>query len=210
MTTAPTELLIFPCNGNGLEALDCLDNAYRFAGFIDDSPDKQGVDGHGHRVMWRESIDELPHARLLAVPGGPRTFRSRKSVIGGLGVADERFATVIHPGARISPLASIGFNVLIMAGVVITSDARIGNHVCILPNSVIHHGATIGDWTLVGANVTIAGNVTIGENCYVASGSSLINDLHIGDEAMIGLGSNVIRDVAPRSTVAGNPARVLR
>ncbi|MCK7470637.1 MAG: hypothetical protein MZU95_07475 [Desulfomicrobium escambiense] len=31
-------LLIFPCNGNGLEALDCLGDAFRCIGFIDDRP----------------------------------------------------------------------------------------------------------------------------------------------------------------------------
>ena len=35
-------LLIFPCNGNGLEALDCLGDAYRCVGFVDDTPEKQG------------------------------------------------------------------------------------------------------------------------------------------------------------------------
>lgn len=206
----PTELLIFPCNGNGVEALDCLGTTHRFVAFVDDAPEKQGIDRHGHRVMRREALAEFPHARVLAVPGGPRTYRSRRDIVRGLGVADERFATVIHPHARISPLASIGLDVLIMAGVVVTSDAQIGNHVCILPNSVIHHGAVIGDWTLIGANVTIAGNVRIGESCYVASGSSLMNDLRIGSEALVGLGSNVIRDVPAGTVVAGNPARVLR
>ena len=203
------ELLIFPCNGNGLEALDCLDGAYRFVGFLDDAPEKQGIDRHGHRVMRREKLAEFPDARLLAVPGGPKSFRLRREVIRGLHVPQHRLATVVHPSARISPLASIGRNVLIMAGVVVTSNARIGNHVCVLPNSVIHHDVVIGDYSLIGANVTLAGNVGVGEGCYVASGTSVMNDIQIADGAMIGLGSNLIRDVAARTTVAGNPARVL-
>ena len=210
MKSATTELLIFPCNGNALEALDCLGDVHRFVGFIDDAPEKQGIDRHGHRVLHRAKLAELPDARVLAVPGGPRSYRLRKEAIRGLGIADERFATIVHASARISPLARVGHNVLIMAGVVVTSDALIGNHVCVLPNSVIHHDTTVGDWSLIGANVTIAGNVHIGENCYVASGSSVMNDVQVGSEAMIGLGSNVIRDVLAGSTVAGNPARVLR
>jgi sugar O-acyltransferase (sialic acid O-acetyltransferase NeuD family) len=210
VSAAPIQLLIFPCNGNGLEALDCLGSTHRFVGFIDDSPEKQGIDTYGHRVMPRGKLAEYPEAQVLAVPGGPATFRSRTDAILGLRLAAERFATVVHPAARISPLATIGYNVLIMAGVVVTSNARIGNHVCVLPNSVIHHDATVGDWSLIGANVTIAGNVHIGANCYVASGSSLMNDVQVGRGALVGLGSTVIRTVAAGSTVAGNPARVLR
>jgi sugar O-acyltransferase (sialic acid O-acetyltransferase NeuD family) len=207
--TPLVELLIFPCNGNGLEALDCLGGTYRFLGFLDDASEKQGIDRHGHRVMRRERLAEVSNAQVLAVPGGPKSFRLRKEIIRGLHVPNERFATVVHPSARISPLASIGRNVLIMAGVVVTSNARIGNHVCVLPNSVIHHDVAIGDYSLIGANVTLAGSVVVGEGCYVASGTSVMNDIAIADGALIGLGSNVIRDVAARTTVAGNPARVL-
>jgi hypothetical protein len=35
-------LLIFPCNGNGLKALDCLGDANELIGFVDDTPEKQG------------------------------------------------------------------------------------------------------------------------------------------------------------------------
>jgi len=198
-------LLIFPRNGNGVEALDCLGEAWRFAGFVDDTPEKQGVDAYGHRVFGRPSLVDLPDAHVLAVPGAVASYRSRRAVIEGLGVGADRFARVIHPAARVSSLARIGHNVLIMAGVVITSNAMVGNHVCILPNTVIHHDATIGDWTLIGANVTIAGHATVGENCYIGSGSSILNGLRLGDRCLVGLGSNIIRNVAADATVVGNP-----
>ena len=37
---AATDLLIFPCNGNALEALDCLGSAFRCVGFVDDTYDR--------------------------------------------------------------------------------------------------------------------------------------------------------------------------
>ena len=201
------ELLIFPRNGNGVEALDCLGEAWRFAGFVDDTPEKQGIDAHGHRVFGRAVLSELPHAQVLAVPGAVASYRSRKAVVDGLGIGADRFARVIHPAARVSPLARIGRNVLIMAGAVITSDAVIGDHVCILPNTVVHHDVTVGDWTLIGANVTIAGHTAVGENCYIGSGSSILNGLRLGDRCLVGLGSNIIRNVAEGATVVGNPGR---
>lgn len=205
----PRPLFIFPCNGNGLEALDCLGEAYCCIGFLDDTPDKQGRESFGLPVLPRTALLRSPDAAVLAVPGSPMSFRSRRQVIEGLGLGADRFARVVHPGARVSPLAKIGHNVLIMAGVVITSNAVIGNHVCILPNTVVHHDAVIGDWSLIGSNVTVAGGTRIGENCYIGSGTSLINGITVGDGALIGLGSTVIRDVAAGSKMAGTPARAL-
>jgi sugar O-acyltransferase (sialic acid O-acetyltransferase NeuD family) len=207
---APCPLLIFPCNGNGVEALDALADAYRLVGFVDDTPAKQGTTVHGHAVLPRQALRDWPDAQVLAVPGSPVSYLGRRALIDGLNVAAARWAQLVHPSARVSPLARIGRNVLIMAGVVITSDAVIGDHVCVLPNTVLHHGARVGDWSLVGANVTVAGDTAIGANCYIGSGSSLMNGLTIGDGALVGLGSVVLRDVAAGTRVAGCPARALR
>lgn len=206
---ARPSLLIFPCNGNALEALDCLGESWRFLGFIDDTEAKQASGAYGHRVMSRAALTEHADASVLAVPGGPASFRARRAVIDGLGIPRERFARVIHPTARISPLATLGVNVLIMAGVVITSNAVIGNHVCLLPNTVVHHDAVIGDCSLVGSNVSITGSVEVGENCYIGTGSSIKHGLKIGDGAQVGIGSNVIRDVSAQTCVVGNPAHRL-
>jgi sugar O-acyltransferase (sialic acid O-acetyltransferase NeuD family) len=206
----PWPLLIFPCNGNGLEALHCLGNKFQCVGFVDDAPEKHGSDWHGYRVFSRTALNDFQKARVLAVPGSPTSFRSRKEVVTSLGLNAERFACVIHPSAIIAPLAAIGYNVLIMAGVVMTSNCVVGNHVCVLPNTVIHHDVTIGNWSMIGSNVTVAGGTTIEDNCYIGSGSSVRNGLNLGAGSMLGLGSNLINDVSDGVTVAGNPARPVR
>ncbi len=202
-----TKLLIFPFNGNGIEALDCLGTNFELIGFVDDTKEKQGKHNLGFEVFPRTAINLYPEARVLAVPGSPISFRFRRQIIEGLQVPESRFATVIHPKSVISPLVKVGYNVLIMAGVVVTSNGVIGNHICILPNTVIHHNAVIGDYTLIGSNVTIAGSTKIGNNCYIGSGSSIINGVEIGSGTIIGLGTNVIKSLPDNSKVVGNPAR---
>ena len=200
-------LLIFPYNGNGLEALDCIGSAYQFIGFIDDTPEKLGIEPNGYRVMNRSALTDFSDAKVLAVPGSPTSYQSRKELIESLGIPKERFATVIHPSACISPLASIGSNVLIMAGVIVTSNAIVGSHTCILPNTVIHHDVALGEWSLVGSNVVIAGHTVIEENCYIGSASNIMNGLHVGSRSLIGFGSNVVKNVEANTRVVGNPAR---
>lgn len=204
------DILIFPFNGNGLEAAASLPPHQRLIGFIDDNVEKHGtvqLKDSSFPVYSRDALQEYPGARVLAVPGSPTSYLERDRVIDSLGIKPSRLTSVIDPTARISPYAQIGTNVLIMAGVVIAGNARVGNHVCILPNSVVHHDSFVGDYTLVGGNVLIAGHTKIGRQCYIGGGSNIINNIQIGDGSLVGMGSNVLSTVPPASRIAGNPAR---
>lgn len=202
-------LLIFPCNGNAMEACDCLGEGHELVGFIDDDSAMQGKTVHGWPILNRGALHTWGTAECLALPGSPDTYRSRKALIESLAVDPRRFATVVHRSASVSRFARLGRNVVVMAGAVICADAVIEDHVCILPNSVVHHDVVIGAWTLVGSQVTVAGGSTLEENCYIGSGASIRNGLRIGARALVGLGATVVRDVAPDARMVGNPAREL-
>jgi len=204
-----TPLLIFPYNGNALEALDALGDEFELIGFIDDTAEKQGPCAHGFGVFPRAALRLWPNVKVLAVPGSAATFIQRRRLIESLDIEPARYATVIHPTARVSRLAKVGHNTLVLAGAVITSNATVGDHVCVLPNSVVHHDSHVGSWTLIGSNVTVAGHTRVGENCYIGSGSAIKDGLTLGDRTLVGLGSTVIRDTPPDSRVAGCPARQL-
>lgn len=201
-------LFIFPFNGNGKEALDCLMPNQQFLGFIDDDKSLQG-EKNGMKIYSREILKKFSNAKILAVPGSPKSFLDRKNIIDGLGVTLDRFATVIHPSAQVSQYAKIGQNVLIFANSVIANSAIIGSHVCILANSAIHHDSIINNYSLIGSNVTISGHTVIGENCYIGSGSSIKDHIKIGAQTLVGLGTNVIHSVPETSRTVGNPNRII-
>jgi sugar O-acyltransferase (sialic acid O-acetyltransferase NeuD family) len=203
------KLIVFPFNGNALEAMDCIADQFELIAFADDTLQKHGISDYGIPVSSRDIIQKYPEAQVLAVPGSSTSYKSRKQLIASLQLSENRFAKLIHPSASISNYATVGLNTLVMAGVVISNKARLGNHLCILPNSVIHHDVSIRDYTLIGSSVVIAGYTDIGENCYIGSGSSIINSIQIGEGTLIGMGSNVIRSVESHSVIAGNPARHL-
>jgi sugar O-acyltransferase (sialic acid O-acetyltransferase NeuD family) len=199
------KLLIFPYNGNGLEALDCIDySKYDFLGFIDDDCQKKPEQ---YEIFSRAILSKHPEFSILAVPGSPTSYHMRANIISSLNVNPSNFVSIVHPKASIGKNVKIGYNCLIMAGVVITSNAQIGNHVVVLPNSVIHHDAHVKDYTLVGSNVVIAGGTIIGDNCYIGSGTNVINNIEIGPNTLVGLGSNVVSSVASNVIVIGNPAK---
>ncbi len=54
------------------------------------------------------------------------------------------------------------------------------------------------------------GPVTLRDGCDIGVGAILLPGVTIGEQAQVGAGAVVTRSVAPRTIVAGNPARVLR
>ena len=58
--------------------------------------------------------------------------------------------------------------------------------------------------------VNIARPITIGAFVWIGAGATVLPGVTIGDGAVVGAGAVVTRDVAPRTVVAGNPARMIR
>ena len=106
-----------------------------------------------------------------------------------------KFGVDIHPAAR------LGRGIMLdhATGLVIGETAVVGNNVSILQSVTL--GGTgkeegdrhpkIGDGVLISAGAKILGNITVGEG------------------AKVGAGSVVLQPVAPHTTVAGVPAKVV-
>lgn len=87
-------------------------------------------------------------------------------------------------------------------------------------------GITIGDDSLVGHNCTFTtlnhavdparradmmpAPITLGRQVWLGASVTIAPGVTIGDGAIVGAGSVVTRDVAPRTIVAGVPAKVIR
>ena len=81
----------------------------------------------------------------------------------------------------------------------------------------------MGETALIGNNVSILHNVTlggtgkargdrhlkIGDGVLIGPGTCILGNIKICDGAKIGVCSVVLKEVPPRTTVVGNPARVV-
>ncbi|XP_019455243.1 PREDICTED: serine acetyltransferase 3, mitochondrial-like [Lupinus angustifolius] len=101
----------------------------------------------------------------------------------------------IHPGAK------IGSRILLdhATGIVVGETAVIGNDVSIL------HSVTLGGT----GNITGDRHPKIGHGVLIGAGTCILGNIKIGDGANIGAGSVVIKDVPPRTSVVGNPAKLV-
>jgi sugar O-acyltransferase (sialic acid O-acetyltransferase NeuD family) len=101
---------------------------------------------------------------------------------------------------------------ILCAQSIITSNVKIGKFFHLNINSYVAHDCIIGDFVTFAPNVHCNGNVHIHNHAYIGTGAIIkqgtsIKPLTIGEGAIIGMGAVVTKDVAPYTTVIGNPAK---
>ncbi len=111
------------------------------------------------------------------------------------GRANDAFAIDIHPAARIGVRVFIDHG----TGVVIGETAVVGDDVSIL------HAVTLGGTGKESGDR----HPKVSRGVLLSAGAKILGNVTIGEGAKVGAGSVVLKPVAPHTTVAGVPARVV-
>ena len=161
----------------------------------------------GLPVYWVNDICGLAGTHF-AVGGLATTHRKRyvEQVV-AIGM---RFATLIHPTARISSKALLGQGCFISPFCSVSAYTTLGEHVFVNRGSLIGHHTRIGNYVTVHPGANIAGMVNIGDGTYIGMGAVIIDKISIGSGSIVGAGAVVTKDVPDRVQVVGVPAKVVR
>ncbi len=156
-----------------------------------------------------KSIDEYlkPEVRVVLAIGDNT---SRKKVSEQLSLHPEKYLTVTHPSAIVSPTARIGVGTVIMPNTVINARARVGSHCIINTGAIIEHDSKINNYCHVSPNATLTGNVSTGEGVHIGASVTVIPGISIGSWSVVGAGATVIEDIQAFSTAVGCPAKIIR
>lgn len=213
------KLIIIGAGGNSMDVLDTIDDINRASaktrydciGFLDDDPQKAGMFYRGKTILGKvATAGQYPDASFVFTIGSPFNFWIRNQLIDRMNIARERFETVVHPTAYISPSAKLGCGTVILPNTTVASGVTLGDHLMILPHAVISHDVSIDDYTVIASSATISGNVTIGAGCYLGANCSMIGGITVGRQCLIGIGAVVIRSLEENGVYVGNPAKFLR
>lgn len=162
----------------------------------------------------------MSHSKAVA-PLNEATHRELNGVSLGERVVIHSFTNLY--GCRIGSRTQIGTFVEIQSGASVGAACKIQSHTFICDGVTIEdevfvgHGvvfvndksprATNGDGELQGdADWEILSTV-VERGATIGSGATILGGVRVGAGAMVGAGAVVTRDVAPGSTVVGNPAR---
>ena len=209
-------LVILGAGGNcfdivdAVQSLNAVTHQYEIDGFLDDDPDTKGAIVYGYPVLG-----SLGEAGGLAADtffvngiGSPHSYLQKPECIRRTEMAPERFATIVHPAAAVSPSASLGAGTVVLGNATICAGATVGNHAMILPNCVISHDCVVNDYAIMAAGAVLCGNVTLAPSCYVGAATVILGGLTVSSGSLVGAGSVVTRNVPANSVVCGNPARI--
>src|SRR5204863_2063126 len=83
-----------------------------------------------------------------------------------------RFATLIHPRAKLSRTATHGIGVMVQYGAHLSANVRLDDHVRINVYANVMHDVRVGRFTTIAPNAVILGRVTIHERCYIGAHST--------------------------------------
>ena len=161
----------------------------------------------GLPVLWIDDAAELAATHLAVCALGTTKRRRIVEEAQALGF---RFATVVHPVARVSARSELGEGTIASVGVVVAARTRIGRHVILNRGALVGHDTEIGDFVTVGPGANVAGLCRIGSGAYLGIGCVIRDRVTIGEGAVVGAGAVVTADVPERVQVTGVPARVVK
>lgn len=194
---------------DAVQEINALKPTYDVQGYVtrNGKPLKKG--GLKHLGDF-DTVRTLPEdVQITGFAFGPGSYHSWPGTVAGLGLPRERFATIVHPHAFVSPQSTVGRGSVVLAGTTVGAFVSIGDHVIILQNVGLSHDDVIEEYSCLAVGVSFSGSVRGGRNCFLGTNSTIIAAT-IGEGSMVGAGALIRHDVPEGEVWVGNPGRFLR
>lgn len=164
---------------------------------------------------------QLHNPSDLPILGDPLTYRiqegdifvcalgdpaAKRHYTAALRAQDANFI-VLRPDLTTGERVELSPGGLFERKVALGPDVKIGTMVTILSTTIVGYDVVIGDYCQIGSFVFIGGGARIGNDAVIHPHATILPGVVVGDGATVGAGAVVIRDVAPGTTVMGNPAK---
>jgi len=214
-TSPPRPLLFLGASTAFLEIQELIHDINRveprheIVGLLDDDVQLHGTKIDGIPVIGPlEAAVDHPEADLVFAIGSHKTRLIRHRIIDRLGLPEERFVSLVHPGAKVYPSARIGRGSIVHSGVVLGNDVVLHGFNVVTFGAIVGPYAQLGRYAMVTTHAVVLSRVVLGAAVFVGAASCIRDGIRVGPGALIGMASAVFQDVDPGAVVVGNPAKV--
>ena len=177
---------------------------------LDDDAERWGGSLAGAPIVGGlEDVKRYDDHAVVVCAGRGSARRGLVHRLTELGVASDRYASVVHPLASVPDHCSVGAGSILLAGVVLTADVALGSHVVAMPHVTFTHDDVVDDYVTFAAGVSLGGGVHVASGAYLGMNAAVLQGVVIGADATLGMGAVLRTDVPPGETWAGVPARPL-
>lgn len=175
-------------------------------GFLDDGSGSQeaGLRILGPLSLWKELPADV---KFFLGIGSVASHRNRLDIVEKLTIPLERFATIVHPTAVVSPSARLEPGCGILGLSTLGAHAQLGAHVEVLQLCLVGHDCDLDDGVILAGAANLAGGVRVGCCSYIGAGASVRNGVRIGERSLLGMNSTLLQDMPSDAVYVGSPAR---
>ena len=206
-------LIIIGARGFGREvynlAVQCsgYKREYNIKGFLDDKADALNGFDYSSKVISSVEDYKVTDGDVFICALGDVEWKKKYTEIvlakGG------EFINLVHPTVIVSGNVKLGKGLIIMPNVLISNETTVGDYVTMQAFTAVGHDCKIGAWSQLNSFSFMGGFCELEEGVTLNPKATILPKLKVGAYAVVGAGSTVIKNVKSKTTVFGNPARVL-
>ncbi len=212
------DIVLYGAGGMALEVVQLIEDinelepTWNILGYIDDYRGGRGSDNpvvNGYRILGtHKTIGDFDKSVRWVIAGSDP--KAKRTIHDSLRIYDLKYATLIHPTAKISKNVSIGEGTIVSYGCIVSVNAVLESHIYLNMRTVIGHDTVVKSFSTCLIDCIVAGNVLINEGVLLGSNCVIKEKKTIGKNAKISMGSAVFFDVEDNVAVMNRPPKSMR
>ncbi len=195
-----------------IEDLNDIEPTWNILGYIDDFRGGQGELNpvvSGYKILGtHEAIGSFDSSVYWVIAVSSPS--AKKELHDSLAQYNLKYATLVHPTAKISKNVTIGEGTIISYGCIVSVNVVLGAHIYLNMRTVVGHDTVIRDYSTCLIDSIVAGNVLINEGVLLGSNCVIKEKRTIGKNSKISMGAAVFFDVDENTAVMNRPPKSMR